>query len=98
MYRDASTLGGRAHVLVVAGRGVGMGNVWSRRTGLLLAALTGLGTTAVTAAPGASASVQPVYVQTIGKSAHPAMAPSGLDVDPQGNVYVADTADDQVAA
>jgi len=75
-----------------------MGNVWRKRTGLLLAALTGLGTTAVTAAPGASASVQPAFVQTIGKSAHPAMAPSGLDVDPQGNVYVADTADDQVAA
>jgi DNA-binding beta-propeller fold protein YncE len=61
-------------------------------------ALAALGMAGLAPLPGAGASVAPTYVQTIGHAAHPMMAPSGLDVDPQGNVYVADTADDQVAA
>ena len=35
---------------------------------------------------------------TIGHPSHASMYPSGLDVDPSGNVYVADTGNDQVAA
>jgi DNA-binding beta-propeller fold protein YncE len=61
-------------------------------------ALAALGLAALGPIPRVGASVAPTYVQTIGHAAHPQMAPSGLDVDPQGNVYVADTADDQVAA
>ena len=47
--------------------------------------------------PGA-ASVIPRYVATLGggTAGHAAMYPSGLDVDGSGNVYVADTGDDQI--
>jgi DNA-binding beta-propeller fold protein YncE len=40
----------------------------------------------------------PTYVRTIGggTAGHAEMYPSGVDVDPSGNVYVADTGDDQV--
>ena len=40
----------------------------------------------------------PVYVRTIGggTSGHADMYPSGVDVDANGNVYVADTGDDQI--
>jgi sugar lactone lactonase YvrE len=50
---------------------------------------------AATSTPGVT---PPTYVQTIGGPGLPQMAPSGLDVDGQGNLYIADTADDQVAA
>jgi DNA-binding beta-propeller fold protein YncE len=52
---------------------------------------------AVTSVPSALAAV-PTYVETIGGPGHAEMYPSGLDVDPAGNVYVADTGNDQVAA
>ncbi|MDX6534952.1 MAG: tripartite motif-containing protein 71 [Gaiellales bacterium] len=40
----------------------------------------------------------PAYVRTIGGPGHAGMYPSGLDVDPSGIVYIADTGNDQVAA
>jgi hypothetical protein len=46
----------------------------------------------------AGKAVPPAYVQTIGGSAQPEMGTSGIDVDPSGNLYIADTANDQVAA
>jgi DNA-binding beta-propeller fold protein YncE len=39
-----------------------------------------------------------MYLQTIGGPGHAEMYPSGLDVDPAGKVYVADTGNDQVKA
>jgi tripartite motif-containing protein 71 len=47
--------------------------------------------------PGSS-SVAPVHVATLGggSAGHADMYPSGLDVDGSGNVYVADTGDDQI--
>lgn len=79
-------------------RGARVGHSRSNWAGRLSVGCAVLGMAALLAPPSASASVLPTYVQTIGSAAHPAMAPSGLDVDPQGNLYVADTADDQVAA
>ena len=48
--------------------------------------------------PGSSSVVAPSYVATIGggTAGHADMYPSGLDVDGTGNVYVADTGDDQI--
>lgn len=62
----------------------------------LLATLLLAGLTAASAA--AAAPPAPTWVATIGHPAHAAMYPSGLDVDSNGNVYVADTGNDQVAA
>jgi tripartite motif-containing protein 71 len=55
-------------------------------------------TVTVSHSPGATASGPPEYVATIGGggAGHAEMYPSGVDVDPSGNVYVADTGDDQV--
>ena len=52
----------------------------------------------VNSASASAAVVQPSYVDTIGggTSGHAEMYPSGLDVDGAGNVYVADTGDDQI--
>jgi tripartite motif-containing protein 71 len=50
---------------------------------------------AMLAAPSATAAA-PTYLRTIGEPGHAEMYPSGLDVDPAGNVYVADTGNDQV--
>lgn len=42
---------------------------------------------------------KPTYLRTLGNGQGQAsMYPSGLDVDPSGNVYIADTGNDQVAA
>ena len=48
--------------------------------------------------PGSSSVVAPTYVATLGggTAGHADMYPSGLDVDGSGNVYVADTGDDQI--
>ena len=48
--------------------------------------------------PGSSSVVAPRYVATLGggTAGHADMYPSGLDVDGSGNVYVADTGDDQI--
>jgi sugar lactone lactonase YvrE len=76
-----------------------------RRPGLGLlvggAALAGLATVSTGLLPAVAATsttVPPAYVRTVGGPALPVMAPSGIDVDAQGNLYIADTADDQVAA
>jgi tripartite motif-containing protein 71 len=54
---------------------------------------------ALVAPSAAHASITPpTYLKTIGGPGHAAMYPSGLEVDSQGNVYVADTGNDQVAA
>jgi hypothetical protein len=45
--------------------------------------------------PGTSA---PQYQRTIGGPGHAEMYPSGLDVGPDGTLYVADTGDDQIQA
>jgi tripartite motif-containing protein 71 len=63
---------------------------------LLLVVVCGLGTTVL--APGAGAVTTPSYALTAGGPGHAVMYPSGLDVDAQGNVYVADTGGDAVAA
>ena len=46
----------------------------------------------------AQAATTPTYVDTIGggTAGHAAVYPSGVDVDPSGNVYIADTGDDQI--
>jgi DNA-binding beta-propeller fold protein YncE len=59
-----------------------------------IAVLLAVLTSASAAANGAPA---PTYVRTIGHPSHASMYPSGLDVDPAGIVYVADTGNDQVA-
>src|SRR4051794_9075909 len=46
----------------------------------------------------ANAALPPTYTATIGGSGHATIYPSGLDVDAAGNVYVADTGNDQVKA
>jgi sugar lactone lactonase YvrE len=66
--------------------------------GAALAGVASLSSGLVPAVAATSTIVPPAYVQTIGGPALPVMAPSGIDVDPQGNLYIADTADDQVAA
>ena len=43
-----------------------------------------------------ASSTAPAYVRTIGGPGHAAIYPSGVDVDSSGNVYVADTGNDQV--
>jgi streptogramin lyase len=49
------------------------------------------------AATATSLAQAPTYVQTIGGPGEATMYPSGLDVDPSGNIYIADTGNDQVA-
>jgi len=48
--------------------------------------------------PPGSGPIVPQYESTIGggTSGHAEMYPSGLDIDPAGNIYAADTGDDQV--
>jgi tripartite motif-containing protein 71 len=53
---------------------------------------------AISSGPAAAGSPAPSYVRTIGHPAHASMYPSGLDVDPSGILYVADTGNDQIAA
>jgi DNA-binding beta-propeller fold protein YncE len=48
--------------------------------------------------PGPAAVLIPAYVRTIGGPGHAEMYPSGVDVDASGNVYVADTGDDEIQA
>ncbi|HYW29531.1 MAG TPA: NHL repeat-containing protein [Gaiellales bacterium] len=51
-----------------------------------------------TAAQAGAAGVAPTYLRTIGHPSHAVVYPSGLDVDSSGNIYVADTGNDQVVA
>ena len=56
-------------------------------------------TATLTLGPPAPPVNQPRYIRTIGNGkGHATIYPSGLDVDPSGNVYIADTGNDQVAA
>jgi DNA-binding beta-propeller fold protein YncE len=71
-----------------------VGGLWAR---LVRAALVGTGAIVV-AAPVAVAATPPTYVSTIGGSGHAAIYPGGIDVDAAGNLYVADTGNDQVEA
>lgn len=50
------------------------------------------------AAPTAVGLVPPAYARTIGGPGHAQMYPSGLDVGPDGTIYVADTGNDKVSA
>ncbi len=43
-------------------------------------------------------STVPTYVRTIGGPGHAQIYPSGLDVDPAGQLYVADTGNDQIVS
>ena len=60
-------------------------------TAALLATFAGLPATA-------SGAAGVVYAHTIGGPGHASMYASGLDVDSSGNLYIADTGNDQVAA
>lgn len=53
---------------------------------------------AATSAQAGAAGIAPTYLRTIGHPSHAMMYPSGLDVDPSGNAYIADTGNDQVLA
>jgi tripartite motif-containing protein 71 len=53
---------------------------------------------AATSAQAGAVGIAPSYLHTIGHPSHAAMYPSGMDVDPSGNLYIADTGNDQVAA
>jgi tripartite motif-containing protein 71 len=53
---------------------------------------------AATSAQAGANGIAPTYLRTIGHPGHAVMYPSGLDVDGSGNVYVADTGNDQIAA
>jgi tripartite motif-containing protein 71 len=53
---------------------------------------------AATSAQAGASGITPTYLRTIGHSGHASMYPSGLDVDGSGNVYIADTGNDQIAA
>jgi DNA-binding beta-propeller fold protein YncE len=65
-----------------------------------LAVIVAMAVVVTVAPPGvpASAATVPTYLDTIGggTAGHADMYPSGVDVDPSGNIYVADTGDDQV--
>jgi DNA-binding beta-propeller fold protein YncE len=64
-----------------------------RRT-LAAGGMAALLVAALTAAPSVAAA--PTFVRSIGDHGHALLYPSGLDVDGAGNVYVADTGNDQV--
>ena len=53
-------------------------------------------TLSVTMGAAQSGPTLPRFIQAIGRPAHPDIAPSGLDVDPAGNVYAASTANDEI--
>jgi DNA-binding beta-propeller fold protein YncE len=56
-------------------------------------------TATVTLSDPAPTATPPSFLRTIGNgNGHSTMYPSGLDVDPSGTLYVADTGNDQVAA
>ncbi len=79
-----------------------VGRAARRRIGLVAggAALAGLAAVCggLVPAVAATGATPPAFVQTIGGPAQPQMASSGIDVDSQGNLYIADTGNDQVAA
>src|SRR5262249_58066482 len=49
-------------------------------------------------AVGRVAALAPTYVRTIGGSGHADTYPGGVDVDPAGVLYIADTGNDRVQA
>jgi DNA-binding beta-propeller fold protein YncE len=67
------------------------------RLASLAAVLGALALSLALAAPGSAATI-PTYVSTIGGGGHAEIYPGGVDVDPAGNVYIADTGNDQVKA
>ncbi len=67
----------------------------NRRTSLLAVSLLAVSALAGTAQVHAAAT-PPTYLKTIGGPGHAAIYASGVDVDPSGNVYVADTGNDQI--
>src|SRR5437764_8157689 len=66
------------------------------RRALQLTALVAAVAVAVSAPAVQASSIAPVFVRTIGGPGHAAIYASGVDVDASGNVYVADTGNDQV--
>ena len=79
------------------------GHGFAARTSRMQKIKVGLGTAALLATfaslpATASGAAGVVYAQTIGGPGHASMYASGLDVDSSGNVYIADTGNDQVAA
>src|SRR6476659_1067147 len=71
-----------------------------RATGVVVALAAVIGASSATAATELHAAiVKPTYVTSIGGglSGHAEIYPGGVDVGPNGNVYVADTGNDDVA-
>jgi sugar lactone lactonase YvrE len=66
--------------------------------GAALAGLAALSSVFVPAVASTATVTPPTYVKTIGGPALPMMGTSGIDVDAAGNLYIADTANDQVAS
>jgi hypothetical protein len=48
--------------------------------------------------PAVQSNMSPQFVRTVGGPGHAEIYPSGVDVDPSGLVYVADTGDDQISS
>ncbi len=70
----------------------------ARRCVVIAALVTGAGVVGQSPAARASGGA-PTYLRSLGGAGgHATMYPSGLDVDSSGNIYVADTGNDQVAA
>ncbi len=81
-------------------RGTSRGAVWGRTrhgAALLLALGVAASVLARVGPAGADTGAPPVLVDVFGGPNHAEMYPSGLEVDPDGNIVVADTGNNQVA-